>query len=230
MTVQLSFDGAVATVTINGPNGNRLNAETAEALRDAWRKIGADDAVRCAILTGAGDSFCEGSDGPLPVSLDPTDHGVWKPVVVAVNGHCAGAGLRFVGQGDVILAAEGAVFAGAPLAEGVPFEDLLYQRRRLAMPLAELLVLSGGGWTIDAARAYEVGWVSELTSLDRLLARAGEIAAAIARNDPAAVQRTKEILIRGRDLFTRDAVEQARAAVLPLDRNRAALAAILARG
>ncbi len=136
----------------------------------------------------------------------------------------------FVGQGDVILAAEGAVFAGAPLAEGVPFEDLLYQRRRLAMPLAELLVLSGGGWTIDAARAYEVGWVSELTSLDRLLARAGEIAAAIARNDPAAVQRTKEILIRGRDLFTRDAVEQARAAVLPLDRNRAALAAILARG
>lgn len=227
--LDLQVDGAIATLTLRGPNGNRLDAETARALADAWRQLGADEAVRCLILTGAGDVFCAGSEGDLPVSLNPTDHDLWTPVVVAVNGRCAGAALRFVGYGDIILAAENAVFAGAPLDEGVPAEDFVAQRRRLPLPLAELLVLTGGAWTIDAARAFEVGWVSEVLPTDRLLARARELAAAVAVNDPTAVRRTKEILVRGRDLFLRDAVEQARAAVLPLAHNRAARRAILAR-
>jgi enoyl-CoA hydratase/carnithine racemase len=227
--LDLQIDGAIAILTLRGPNGNRLDAETARALAAAWRRIGADAAIRCAILTGAGDTFCEGSDGELPVSLDPTDYDVWTPVVIAVNGRCAGAGLRFVGQGDIILAAEGAIFAGAPLDEGVPYEDFLYQRRRLPMPLAELLVLTGGAWTIDAARAAEVGWVSEVLPAAQLLPRARQLAEAVARNDPHAVRRAKEVIVRGRDVFTRDAVEQGRAAVLPLAHNRAAHHAILAR-
>ncbi|MCS6802850.1 MAG: enoyl-CoA hydratase/isomerase family protein [Chloroflexota bacterium] len=227
--LDVQIDGAIATLTLRGPNGNRLDVETAHALAAAWRQVGADATVRCIILTGAGDAFCAGSDGDVPLSLDPADYDVWTPVVVAVNGRCAGAGLRFVGQGDIILAAESAVFAGAPLAAGLPVEDFLYQRRRLPLPLAELLILAGGAWTIDAARAYEVGWVSEVVPAEQLLPRARQLAEAVARNDPTAVRRTKEILVRSRDLFLRDAVEQARAAVVPLARNRAARRAILER-
>ncbi|GIW11749.1 MAG: crotonase [Dehalococcoidia bacterium] len=230
MTLTVQREDTTAVLTLRRPAaGNRLDAALATALAETWRHLATDSALRAIILTGEGEVFCEGSEGELPVAIDPAAYECWKPVIVAVNGRCAGAGLRFVGYGDIILAAEEATFAGAPLSEGVPFEDLLAQRRRLALPLAELLILSGGGWTLDAARALAVGWVSEVVPRAQLLARAQELARTLAANDPWAVQRTKEILVRGRDLFLRDALELARAAVPPLAANPAARAAILAR-
>lgn len=230
-TVLFEADGPVAIITLNRPdNGNRLTIETVGELVAAWQNLGSDSRLRTAVLTGAGASFCEGEEGGRsPLSLDPTAYGVWKPVVVAVNGRCAGAGLRFVGTGDIVIAANNAVFAGAPLSEGIPDEDLVLQRRRLPMPMAELLIMSGGGWTIDAQRAYETGWVTELTEPGALLNRAKELAQAVAANDPEAVRQAKEVLVKGRDVFTRNAVEQGRGLVVPLEKNRTAREAILAR-
>lgn len=229
----LSYEvkGNIAVITLNRPDdGNRINGELQAALDEAWRKLKADSSVNAAVLTGAGANFCEGQDNvAADLSAFPADHSVWKPIVLAVRGKCRGAALRFMGQADIVIASESASFAGAPLSEGLPFAELLYQRRRLPMPMSEMLVFSGGLWEISASRGYETGWISEIVEDAKLEARAEELARAAAANDPDTVQRAKEVIVRGRDVFTNDAVEQGRAMAVPLQHNEKAKKAILAK-
>jgi enoyl-CoA hydratase/carnithine racemase len=214
--------GAVAVITMRRVSeGNPLDADMLGELAGAWERFQGDPELRVAVLVAEGGAFCSGFSGLHRSSAGfSANHAVTKPVVVAVDGPCTGAGLRFVGQADIAIATARAVFRGAPLAgedaPDLPAEDLVYQRRKLPTPMAELLVMSGGGWTISGARAYEVGWVSELCEPGELAARALAIAGMVAANDPVATQLSTEILAAGRDTFTRDAVEQARALVPPL--------------
>ncbi|GIW05985.1 MAG: hypothetical protein KatS3mg060_0790 [Dehalococcoidia bacterium] len=180
--LEVARDGAIATITLRGAEWQPARCRHMP-VPSPTRGARSARMTRCAASSSPAMArpFAPGSDGELPVSLDPRrprrlDAGCGRrqrPLALA-------RGCASVGQGDIILAAEEAVFAGAPLDEGLPYEDLLYQRRRLPMPLAELLVFAGGAWTIDAARAYEVGWVSEVLPREGLLRRARELAETIA--------------------------------------------------
>jgi 2-(1,2-epoxy-1,2-dihydrophenyl)acetyl-CoA isomerase len=137
-TVLLERDGAVARITLNRPEvGNALDLPTARALMEAVIACDEDDAVRCVLLTGAGRLFCVGGDvaafaqagDQLPAFLKEITVYVHaavarlmrmdKPVVTAVNGAAAGAGVGLAILGDIALAAPRAQFALAYGALGL---------------------------------------------------------------------------------------------------------------
>lgn len=201
----------VATITLNRPeHGNALNGQLHRELWAAWNDFRFDGDSWVAILTGAGERFCVGEDideiaeafrrNDVPDRYrEPRDGrlwgfraehyrrrklNVWKPVIVAVNGPCRGTGLALVGQGDVILAAETATFALPEVSLGlVPVEGALYLADRMPLGAVLRLALLGEAEELSAARAHELGLVSEVLRSEELLERARAVAATI--NDQA---------------------------------------------
>ena len=132
-SVLYQVDGAVATITINRPAArNALTAETKVALLEALRTASGDDAVRAVVITGAGPAFCSGQDlrehaalldasDPAPLSTVREHYNpvvtalaeMRKPVVAAVNGTAAGAGLGLACVADFRIGAAGARFTTA---------------------------------------------------------------------------------------------------------------------
>lgn len=121
--------GGVARVTLNRPDRlNALDLDSSRALRDLLTGLGADDSVRCVLLTGAGRAFSAGAD--VADSFDDLDarsqvgqsmrdvttptimtlRSMPKPVIAAVNGAAAGVGCSFALACDLVLAAESAYF------------------------------------------------------------------------------------------------------------------------
>ena len=149
-THRVEHDGAVATVTLDRPDA--LNAQTRasrRALVKDLRALSADDAVRCVVLTGAGRAFCAGQDlreeGALVTSTTMIREtyipivealvGMPKPVIAAINGAAAGAGLSIALACDLRYMAEDAVlmmaFSNIALVPDCGGSWLLYAHRRL---------------------------------------------------------------------------------------------------
>jgi 2-(1,2-epoxy-1,2-dihydrophenyl)acetyl-CoA isomerase len=193
--VETSRDGAVLTITLNRPDV--LNAFTAEMHRQlvgAFKEARAAD-VRAVVITGAGRGFCVGQDlnefgeaardiaGRLRTNYHPTIRAVReleKPVIAAVNGPAAGAGLSFACACDLRVAAEGATFVPAFINIGlVPdMGGTFFVTRLLGSPRAFEWMTSGRRLT--AQEALEWGLVSEVVPDDQLAGRAAEWAAQLA--------------------------------------------------
>jgi enoyl-CoA hydratase/carnithine racemase len=210
----------VATIVLNRPH--RVNAFDSVMLReleDVWQAVERDPDVRVAIVAGAGDrGFCTGADlkeyaeaGPgagEPVAREWIDEhgrrgmrltsaqaGVTKPVIAAIHGLCAGGGLHFPADSDVVICSDDAVFVDPHTRNGqVSAIETIGLAAR--MPFGEVLrmVLTGGGYRIGARRAYELGLVSEVVPRARLLATAREIAAQVAACSPATNRASKAAL------------------------------------
>jgi enoyl-CoA hydratase/carnithine racemase len=207
----------VALVTIDRPErANSLDPRTLRALAEAWRRIAGDPAIRCAVVTGAGERvFCGGMDmaTTIPASqrlargerIDAEDFeglrdagtavlagfDLGKPLVVAVNGHCRAVGLDLMLASELRYAVPHATFALEEVARG------LYPTGNATVLLARQI-----GWVhamdlmltarpISAARAAAVGLVNEVVEPDALLGRAFAAADAIAANAPLAVVATR---------------------------------------
>lgn len=193
--VETSRDGAVLTITLNRPDV--LNAFTAELHRQlvgAFKEARAAD-VRAVVVTGAGRGFCVGQDlnefgeaardiaGRLRASYHPTIRAVReleKPVIAAVNGPAAGAGLSFACACDLRVAAESATFVPAFINLGLipDMGGTFFVTRLLGSPRAFEWMTSGRRLT--AQEALEWGLVSEVVPDDRLAGRAAEWAAQLA--------------------------------------------------
>jgi 2-(1,2-epoxy-1,2-dihydrophenyl)acetyl-CoA isomerase len=193
--VETSRDGAVLTITLNRPDV--LNAFTAEMHRQlvgAFKEARSED-VRAVVITGAGRGFCVGQDlnefgeaardiaGRLRTNYHPTIRAVReleKPVIAAVNGPAAGAGLSFACACDLRVAAEGATFVPAFINIGlVPdMGGTFFVTRLLGSPRAFEWMTSGRRLT--AQEALDWGLVTEVVPDDRLAARAAEWAAQLA--------------------------------------------------
>jgi enoyl-CoA hydratase/carnithine racemase len=220
MPVHLAFPGAhpsVALVTIDRPErANALDPAMLRELAAAWRRIASDDAVRCAVLTGAGDRvFCGGMDMKTTIAvsqrlargerIDAADFeglrdaatavlagfDLGKPLVVAVNGHCRAVGLDLLLASELRYAVPSATFALEEVARG------LYPTGNATVLLARQI-----GWVhamdlmltarpVDAARAAAIGLVNELVAPADLMARAFAAADAIVANAPLAVRETR---------------------------------------
>ena len=216
MSIDFHVEDGVALVTINRPEkSNALDHAHYDALSRAWRQVRDDDAIRVAVITGAGDkSFCAGADlksfvgaPPSLAALMNTQQGqllnrgleVWKPVVAAVNGHCLGGGMTLLLATDLRVCVPTATFGLTEVQRGVFPANGGTQRIAQQLPHAiamETLLL---GDAIDADTASRWGLVNRVAPREELLPAALSYARRLAANAPLAVQAAKELAIRSRD-------------------------------
>ena len=217
-TVLYEREGHIATITYNRPEVlNAIDGELREDLNAAWVRFRDDEEAWVAIVTGAGRAFSAGADlrggGTQPSgtfwevpSLTSLESGleVWKPVIAAVNGWAAGAGLYLLlASTDIrIASAENARFKFALLTQGWlgngPGATLLARQLRYADAMRILLTDE----PFDAEEALRIGLVNEVVPHDDVMDRAEQIAEQIKTMPPIAVRMMKEFLIRFGDAPT----------------------------
>lgn len=205
--VEVTRDGAVQTITLNRPDVlNAFNRALHAGLRDALKEA-RDDEVRAVVITGAGRGFCAGQDlsefqamPNIRNSLEETYHSnirairaLEKPVIAAVNGACAGAGLSLACACDIRIAADNAAFVPGFIGIGLVPDSggTFFIHRLLGAPRAFEWMTSNRRLT--AAEAHAWGLVSEVVEADALPARAAELAATYAAMPTRAVGMTKRL-------------------------------------
>jgi enoyl-CoA hydratase len=132
---------------------------------------------------------------------------VRKPVIAAVNGVCAGGGLHFVADADIVIASSNATFLDPHVSIGqVSASEVITLVRTSPMEPVTRLALVGRHERVSARRAHQLGIISDVIDPpDRLRAAAAALAAKIARNSPAAMAATKAALWRALELGLTDA-------------------------
>jgi 2-(1,2-epoxy-1,2-dihydrophenyl)acetyl-CoA isomerase len=206
--VLTSRDGAVLTITLNRPEvynafNRALHAALHEALVEAQ-----DEAVRCVVVTGAGKGFCAGQDlkefGAVSESirdaLESTYHpnvrlvrALEKPVIAAVNGPAAGAGLSFACACDIRVASDAATFVPGFVGIGlVPDSGGTWFVHRL-LGFARAFEWMSANTRLLAAEALAWGLVSEVIPADAFADRVSELAAEWAARPTLAIGRTKRL-------------------------------------
>ena len=205
--VEVSREGAVQTITLNRPD--KLNAFTRslhEELQAALEKA-RDPAVRAVVITGAGRGFSAGQDlgafgesGDIPTLLRATYHvnvlairSLEKPVIAAVNGVCAGAGLSLASACDIRLASDAAFFVPGFVGIGlIPDSGGTYfLQRLLGTARAFEWMTSNRRLTAEEAQAW--GLVSEVFEADSFTAQVAERAAALAAAPTRSIALTKRL-------------------------------------
>jgi len=193
-SVRFETRGAVAIVTLDRPQvRNAVDAATAEALADAFRRFDADDALAVAVLTGAQGTFCAGADlkataerrgnrvklegdGPM----GPSRMLLSKPVIAAVEGFAVAGGLELAMWCDLRVAARDAVFGVYCRRWGVPLVDggSVRLSRMLGHSHALDLILSGRGVSGEEART--MGLANRLVDPGEALSEAIRLAEQLA--------------------------------------------------
>jgi len=205
--VEVAREGAVQTITLNRPEVlNAFNRAMHGALRAALKEA-ADPEVRAVVLTGAGRGFCAGQDlaefQDLPDirdALESTYHpnvlairALEKPVIAAVNGACAGAGLSLACACDIRIASADAALVPGFVGIGlVPDAGGTHFICRL-LGAARAFEWMTSNRRLTAAEALDWGLVSEVVEADALQARAAELAATLAAGPTHVIGMTKRL-------------------------------------
>ncbi|MDO4716720.1 MAG: enoyl-CoA hydratase/isomerase family protein [Propionibacteriaceae bacterium] len=207
-------DGAIATVTMNRPHKlNSLSPSMYEHLITAFRRLSDDDSVRVVILTGAGRSFCAGSDiasltdlhhSHLPVRAEQTIASFPKPVIAAIRGNCLGGGCQLATAADIRLAADDSHFGIPPAKLGIVYPLSATRRLISLIGPAGTKYLIYTGDRINATRALHLGLVDELVMPGLLWERAQQLAVTIASRSQLTLQATKQIV----DAHTEDTLTE----------------------
>lgn len=212
-TVQVETRGAVALVTLNRPdNGNALNLQMAMDLLAAAMTCARNTAVRAVVLTGAGQHFCFGGDLRAMASREMAGDDYIRelttylhaaishfvrmdaPVIAAVNGTAAGAGVGLVAMADLALCGRSSKFSLAYTNAGLTPDagtTFLLPRTLGLKRTMELLLLNRA---LAAADALAWGLVNEVIADEQLPARAVEIAEQLAQGASGAYGATKRLI------------------------------------
>jgi enoyl-CoA hydratase/carnithine racemase len=215
---------------------NAFNSLMQRELHTLWRALRRHDDVRCIVLTGAGDkAFCTGIDrmeqmggqrndstdadvvgsgGATPFMFnDPGDNigpkscDLWKPVIAAVNGMACGGAFYMLGETEFIIAADHATFFDPHVTYGMcaAFEPI---HMAGITPFPEIMRLSllGNYERMSAARAFQIGMVSEVVPGSGLADRAHEVAVIIASQPRLAIEGTVRAIWSTREMPQRQAV------------------------
>jgi 2-(1,2-epoxy-1,2-dihydrophenyl)acetyl-CoA isomerase len=213
-SILISLEAGVQTLTLNRPD--KLNAFIPgmhQELRRALEQARDDDAIRAVLLTGAGRAFCVGQDlaqhvealrGDAASSLSVVEEeynplvlalaALRVPVVVAVNGACAGAGLGLALSGDLRIAAAGAKFTTAFAGIGLSSDSGLASRLVHCVGgsrAAEILLLPD---PFPAETAAMWGLVHRVVEPGQVLPEAQALAARLAAGPTAAYRALKTVL------------------------------------
>jgi 2-(1,2-epoxy-1,2-dihydrophenyl)acetyl-CoA isomerase len=205
--VEVTRAGAVQTITLNRPEVlNAFNRALHQALREALKEA-RDPEVRAVVLTGAGRGFSAGQDlkefGEAPDVADALRQsyhpnvlairGLEKPVIAAVNGVCAGAGLSLACVCDMRVAADDASFVPGFIGIGlVPDAGGTYFLERL-LGASRAFEWMSSNRRLTAAEAHAWGLVSEVVEADSLQSRAAELASLYAALPTRGIGMTKRL-------------------------------------
>jgi enoyl-CoA hydratase len=217
-------DTGVATVTLDDPGTrNSMSNQLLGELIEAFEAAGADDAVRCVVLTSSHDKvFSSGgnvaqfaADTPLVHRHFATERFVrlfrvlgelGKPTICAVNGHVLAGALGLALACDLIVAKETARFGTPEINVGVfPFVIMALIFRNVGRKKAtELLLL---GEQVSAVEAERIGIVNRVVAADEFDAAVADWAAALAAKSPLLMRLGKDAMFRQQDMALDDALE-----------------------
>jgi enoyl-CoA hydratase len=214
-TLLVERDGPVGWLIFNRPQAaNAMDARMMHELERAWLELDRDPEVRVIVNTGSGEAFQTGLD-VAQLNRDPEalreqsrrtkrfelrftawHNDVSKPVIAAVNGVCAGGGLHFVADADIVLAASVASFLDphVSLGQASVYETITLMKKS---PMESILrmAFTGRYERMPATRAYELGIVSQVVDRpEQLRTEAQQLAELIARNDPDALASAKRAM------------------------------------
>lgn len=226
-TISIGFSGAVAEIRLNRPErSNAMNEAMWQELRMAFRWVDATPAVRVAILSGAGRSFCAGIDlamlggvAAVVAASDPARsrealrrlildlqdclssiERCRKPVLAAIHGACIGGAVDLVSCCDMRYAASGAQFSVREIDVGMTADVGTLQRLPRLVPDGIARELAFTGRNVEADEAQRIGLVNQVFDTPEALAEGvRQLAQGIAAKSPLAIRGTKEMLNYGRD-------------------------------
>ena len=228
-TIQYAQRDHTVCITLDRPERlNAISEEMVRELREAYSTVENDESVWTLIMTGNGRALCVGADmskastdeewGPgidtqgepllssfrqwdAPQEATPPYLQMTKPVICAVNGMAAGAGLDLVTTADIVIASETATFFDPHVSIGLTSgREVVRLARVLPVNIAMRMALMGKQDRLGAQRAYDLGLVSEVVPEGALRARAWEIAEAVNKNAPLAVRGTRLAIRKGLSL------------------------------
>jgi enoyl-CoA hydratase len=201
----------VLLVTLNRPDArNAVNLPVAEGIAAALEALDADDELTVGVLTGAGKGFSAGMDlkafvaGERPWVGDRGFAGIVrrsarKPLIAAVEGFAMAGGLEIALACDLLVASRDARLAIPEVKRSLVAAGGALRRLPQRLPLGVALEMALTGDPISGERAHQLGLVNRLTEPGGAVDAALELAAAIARNAPLALDATKEIVYSQRD-------------------------------
>jgi len=204
--VLVDIKDGVMVVTINRPKSrNAANAAVARGVAAAMDELDSNGAIRVAILTGAGNTFCAGMDlagfvnGELPIVEGRGFAGMCesppqKPIIAAVEGYALAGGFELAMACDLIIASDDSKFGLPEAKRGLVAGagGLMRLPRQISLRIAKELALVGDA--ISASRAFDLGLVNRVVEPGSALEAARDMAKAIAANGPMAVIAAKAII------------------------------------
>ncbi len=215
--------GEIAYVTLNRPEvHNAMDSEVMVRLADAWQDFAADDSLRVAIITGAGErAFSAGADLRRLIPLitgarqpdDEWDHKMlenrrlmnigllrgfelYKPIISAVNGFCLAGGTELIQATDIRIAATHATFGLTEVKRAIVPGGGSMARLPRQISFCNAMEVLLVGDSIAADDAYRIGLINRVVPAAELMETAEEFARKIAENGPLAVQKIKETVLK----------------------------------
>jgi enoyl-CoA hydratase len=215
--------GGIAYVTLNRPEvHNAMDAEVVVRLAEAWQDFAADDSLRVAIITGAGDrAFSSGADLRKLIPLitgfrQPEDEWdgrlmedrrltnvallrgfeLYKPVISAINGFCLAGGTELIQATDIRIAAQHATFGLTEVKRAIIPAAGSMVRLPKQVPFCKAMEILLVGDSISAEEACRIGLVNYVVPQEKLMETAEEFAQKIAENGPLAVRKIKETVLK----------------------------------
>jgi enoyl-CoA hydratase len=201
----------VLVITLNRPEArNAANRALAEGVAAAIDELESNDALRVAILTGAGGTFCSGMDlkafvtGELPVVegrgfAGLTEYRSSKPIIAAVEGYALAGGFELAISCDLVVAANDAKFGIPEVKRGLAAAGggLVKLPKQIPSRIAMELALTGD--FISTQRAYDLGLINAQSEPGKALEAAQALAAKIAANGPLAVAASLKVMASAQD-------------------------------
>jgi 2-(1,2-epoxy-1,2-dihydrophenyl)acetyl-CoA isomerase len=212
----------VATFTLNRPEAlNALNAPLRRELLAAFKAVARDEAIRSVVITGAGRGFCAGADlrggsaerdfrAVLGAEYNPliaAIRNLSKPVVAAVNGVAAGAGVSLAFAADVVVASEEARFVPAFNRIGLVPDSGLARTLVRGVGRHRTFEILMGERQLGAAEAHDLGLVAAVVPADRLADAAHELAQRLAEGPTVSIGLTKRLLNAAEDSTVAESLE-----------------------
>lgn len=212
--IRVERDGPVTTITIDRPRAlNALDPASHRAISDALDAYAADDTLRVAILTGAGErAFCVGSDLKARAESNRDDHpptgfaglthrfDLMKPVIAAVNGLALGGGAEIVAACDLAYAADHAEIGLPEVRVGLAaLGGGGLQRLARQMPLKQAMEMALTGRRYSAPEAKAMGLLNDVVPRERLMAHVRTVADMIVAGAPLSIAGSKEVMVRNLD-------------------------------
>jgi enoyl-CoA hydratase len=221
-------EDGVLVITIDRPEvRNAVDRDVAEGIAAALERLDAEEGLRAAVLTGAGNGFCAGMDlkafaaGELPYAADRGFAGIVrrppaKPIIAAVEGFAVAGGLEIALACDLIVAGESARLGVPEVKRGLVAAGGALLRLPRRVPYGRALELLLTGDLVHAPAALQMGLVDRVVGDGEALAAARELAATIARNGPLAVAATKRVIEQARDWPLDEFFDRQEAIVAPV--------------